>query len=205
MTDAAIITAILEMKAEGWTELVGRHGPAARAVARVVFERYREPVSESDLDEIAAEIFQRLCADRFQWIASLSGPDRLAPSIRALAAWRTLALLRTKYRTFTCSLESEARMDGHTVATAVLARPPSDRERAPLITREEAGRLIGDFMKHVGDREKRILAERYREGKDYAGISEEEGVPLASVAQILHAERLRLAAQLAEAVPEAGL
>lgn len=205
MTDAGIITAILELRAEGWTGLLERHGPAVRAVARRVFERYREPVGEGELDEVAAETFRRLCADRFHWVAGLSGPDRLAPSIRTLAAWGALGLLRAKYRTFTCALESEARVDGHSVATAVLARPPSDRERAPLVTRDDAGRLIDDFMKRVGDREKRILSEHYREAKNYAGISEEEGIPLASVAQILHAERLRLADQLAAAVPDAGL
>jgi len=205
MSDAEIIKAILAHRAEGWTELVKQHGPAARAVARVVFERYREPAGAADLDEVVVEVFQRLADDDFQWFRALTKPELMAPSLRALAAWRALGLLRVKYRTFTCSLEAEVTLAGKPVATAMLARPPSDRERAPLLTREDVDRLIEEFVTGLGERQKRLIEFRYHARKNYREIAAAEGIPLPSVGQILRHERDKLAVNLAAAAPEAEL
>ncbi len=204
-TDAEILKAVLAHRADGWSALVARHAPAARAVARTVFDRYREPFGAGDLDEVAVEVFQRLAADDFQWLRSIEKPDLLAPSIRALAAWRALGLLRAKYHTFTCSLEAEVELRGKTVASAVLARPPSARERAPHLTREEVDRLAAEFMGHLGERQKRVLTFRYHARKKYREIADAEGIPMTSVGQIVRHERDKFAAKLAEAAPEAGL
>jgi len=205
MSDAELIKAVLAHRAEGWTELVARYAPVVRAVARTVFDRYREPAGAADLDAVAVEAFGRLCGYDFQWLRSLEKPDLLAPSLRALTAWRALGLLRAKYHTFTCSLEAEVKLSGRQVASAMLARPPSARERAPHLTREDVDRLAADFMEGLGERQKRVLAFRYHDRKKYREISTVEGIPLASVGQILRHERDKFGAKLAEAAPEAGL
>jgi RNA polymerase sigma factor (sigma-70 family) len=189
---------------DAWRKLVERHAPAVRAVVRVVFDRYHEPVAEADIDEVVVEVFERVAADHFQWLSALRSAAMLDPSIRALAAWRTLGLLRAKYRTFTCSLESEAKIGKSHVATAVLARPP-ERERAPYLTREDVDRLIDEFMAEIGERPSRILKSIYAFKKSYQNVAERDGMPLASVAQTVYEERKRLAEKLSAAVPEAEL
>ncbi|HOX04926.1 MAG TPA: hypothetical protein PK280_00880 [Planctomycetota bacterium] len=203
--DAEMLKAVLAHQSDGWSALVAAHAPAARAVARTVFDRYREPFSPGDLDEVAVEVFGRLAADDFQWLRSLERPGLLGPSIRALAAWRALGLLRAKYHTFTCSLEAEVQLGGKTIATAILARPPSARDRAPHLTREEVDRLAADFTEALGERQKRVLTFRYHAKKKYREIADAEGIPMASVGQILRHERDRFAEILAEAAPEAEL
>lgn len=203
--DAEILKAILSHRAEGWSALVARHAPAARAVAHAIFDRYREPFGPGDLDEVAVEVFARLAADDFQWLRSLEKPELLAPSVRALAAWRSLGLLRAKYHTFTCSLEAEVEIGGKTVASAVLARPPSSRERAPHLTREEVDRLVAEFTEHLGERQKRVLTFHYHAKRKYREIADAEGIPMTSVGQIVRHERDKFAAILAEAAPEAKL
>lgn len=195
---------MLANEPDGWRRLVGRYGPIVRAVVRLVFDRYREPVGDEDVDEVTVEVFERVAADRFQWLGALRDASMLDPSVRALAAWRALGLLRARYRVFTCSLEAEARIGGHHVATAVLARPPA-RERAPLLTREEVDRLLERFLKEVGGRPGRILRALYAKGLSYDQVAKQESVPLANVAQTLLEERRRFAGILAKAAPEAGL
>ncbi len=202
--DAEILEGVFVYSPDGWRKLVERHGPNVRAVVRLVFDRYHEPVSDADVDEVVLEVFERMAADRFQWLRAMRSPAMLSPSVRALAAWRTLGLLRSKYRVFTCSLEAEAKLGGHHVATAVLARPPS-RERAPYMTREDVDRLMDDFLQKVGDRPARVLGSLYKFKKPYAEIAKKNGMPLASVAATVHEERKRFADRLAEAAPEAGL
>ena len=205
MTDTDTLKAIFEHRPTGWTDLVRRYGPAVRAVVKLVFERYHEPAVAADLDEVVAEVFSRLAEKNFQWLRALAGPERLAPSLRALAAWRALGVLRVKYQAFTCSLEAEAKVGHVHVATAVLARPPSERERAPCLTREDIERVVAEFLKSVGDRQQNILQSHYRDGKRYADICAAEGIPLASVSQILRHERVKLAERLIAAAPESGL
>ncbi len=202
--DAAILEALFADDPDAWGKLVDRHAPAVRAVVRVVFKRYHEPVGESDIDEVVLEVFERVAQDHFQWVDALRSPAMLDPSIRALAAWRTLGLLRSKYRVFTCSLEAEAKIGKSHVATAVLARPP-ERERAPYLTREDVGRLITEFLGEIGSRPSRILKSVYEFGKSYKDVAERDGMPLPSVAQTVYEERKRLAEKLVEAAPECEL
>ncbi len=202
--DAEVLAAVFNYSPEGWTKLIERHGPAVRAVVRLVFDRYHEPVSDIDIDEVVLEVFERMAADRFQWLRAMHSPAMLSPSVRALAAWRTLGLLRSKYRVFTCSLESEAKLGGRHVATAVLARPP-DKDRAPYLTREDVDRLLDDLLKKVGDRPARILDSVYKSKRTYKAIAKKNGMPLASVAATIYEERNRLADALAAAAPEAEL
>ncbi len=202
--DAEVLDAVFSYSPEGWTKLIERHGPAVRAVVRLVFDRYHEPVSDTDIDEVVLEVFERMAADRFQWLRAMHSPAMLSPSVRALAAWRTLGLLRSKYRVFTCSLESEAELGGHHVATAVLARPPQE-DRAPYLTREDVNRLLDDLLNKLGDRPKGILDGLYKFKKPYKHIAKKNGMPLASVAATIYEERNRLANSLAVAAPEAEL
>jgi DNA-directed RNA polymerase specialized sigma24 family protein len=203
--DAGILEALFANDPEAWGTLVARHAPAVRAVVRLVFDRYHEPVSEDDIDEVVVEVFERVASDRFQWLRALRSPAMVDPSIRTLAGWRTLGLLRSKYRVFTCSLEAEAKVGSHHVATAVLARPPSTKERAPYLTREDVDRLVGEFMEEIGKRPARLLKSVYAFGKSYGEVAERDGIPLASVAQTILEERKRLAEKLSAAAPEAGL
>ena len=202
--DAAIIEAILANEPDGWGRLLHAHGAAVRAVIRLVFDRYGEPLADEDLDETTLEVFDRVAAGRFQWLESLRTAEMLAPSLRALAAWRALGLLKSKYRVFTCSLEAEVKIGKSHVATAVLARPPG-RERAPFMSREDVDRLLAAFMGNTTGRPVRILDGLYARGRSYADIAEREGVPAPSVAQMIFEERRRLGDSLAKAAPEAKL
>ncbi len=202
--DATVLDALYANEPDAWGKLVERHAPVVRAVVRVVFERYHEPVGETDIDEVVLEVFQRVASDHFQWLRALRSPAMLEPSLRALAAWRSLGLLRSKYRVFTCSLEAEVRLGDHHVATAVLARPP-EKERAPYLTREDVERLIVDFLAEIGARPARILKSVYRSGKSYKQVAERDAMPVASVAQTVYEERKRLATKLVEAAPECEL
>ena len=202
--DGAILEALFANDPEAWGRLIERHAPSVRAVVRVVFERYHEPVGESDIDEVVLEVFERVARDRFQWLRALRSPAMLDPSIRALAAWRTLGLLRSKYRVFTCSLEAEAQVGKSHVATAVLARPP-EKERAPYLTREEVDRMITEFMEEIGTRPSSLLKSVYEFGKSYKQVAERDGMPVQSVAQTVYEERRRLAGKLVEAAPECEL
>lgn len=202
--EAEILEGLAEAAPDAWPRLVERYAPAVRAVVRLVFDRYHEPVGEADIDEVVLEVFERAAADRFQWLLALRSASLLEPSLRALAAWRTLGLLRSKYRVFTCSLEAEARMGKSHVATAVLARPPA-KERAPFLTREDVDRLVADFLKEIGQRPTRILASIYKFRRSYKEVAAKDGMPVASVAQTAFGERKRLADRLAEAAPEAKL
>lgn len=202
--DAAILQSALERSAEAWTALLARYAPAARAVSRLVFERYREPVTAADLDEVTTEVFERVARDDFQWLRSLRGPEILGPSIRILAAWRALGQLRVRREAFTCALEVEVRFGNHHVATAVLARPPA-KERAPLIGREEADRLVADLTAKMGQRPTRILEAVYCDNRPYQAIAAKEGAPVVTVAQTLCEARRRLADALAQVAPEAEL
>ena len=204
-TDAEILKAILALRAEGWTALCAAYAPVVRAAVRLVFDRYREPVSSADLDEATTEVFKRLAEGDFQWLRSMPDAKLLGSSIRALAAWRALGLLRSKYHTFTCSLEAEVKVGGKPVASAILARPPSSRERAPLLTREEVDQLTTAYSEALGERQRRVLTLRYHDRKNYRDIADTEGIPMTSVGQILRHERDKFAAKLAEAAPEAGL
>jgi len=202
--DAAIIQSVLANEPDGWSRLLDAHAPSVRAVIRLVFERYREPLAEEDLDEVTLEVFERVCADRFQWLESLRSAEMLAPSLRALAAWRALGLLKAKYRVFTCSLEAEVKIGKSHVATAVLARPPG-KERAPFMSREDIDRLVTAFMGNTTGRPARILDGLYVRGRSYADIAEREGIPPPSAAQMIYEERRRMGERLAKAVPEARL
>jgi DNA-directed RNA polymerase specialized sigma24 family protein len=202
--DAGILQAIFANEPDAWRKFLDRYAPAVRTVVRLVFDRYHEPVAGEDVDEVVEEVFGRVAEDGFQWLAALRTPEMLDPSIRALAAWRTLGLLRAKYRVFTCSLESEAKIGGHHVATAILARPP-DKERAPYLVREEVDRMVEAFLEKIGARPARLLKSLYEFRKSYAEMAERDGMPLASVAQTMYEERKRFAERLAEAAPEAGL
>jgi DNA-directed RNA polymerase specialized sigma24 family protein len=202
--DAEVLRAVFANEADGWTRLLQGHAPAVRAVIRQVSERYGEPVGAEDVDEVTLEVFERVAADRFQWLKALRSADMLGPSLRALAAWRALGLLRAKYRAFTCSLESEVKLGKSHVATAVLARPPG-KERAPFLTREEVDRLAGEFLEARPGRRSRILEEIYSRSRSYAEIAEKEGMPVPSVAQAVYEERRSLGERLAKAAPEARL
>jgi RNA polymerase sigma factor (sigma-70 family) len=202
--DTQVLTAVHEDDPQAWTQLIRRQAPAVRAVARLVFERYGEPVGEDDIDAVVLEVFERVAADRFQWLRSLSTSEMLGPSVRTLAAWRALGLLRTKYRVFTCSLESEVKLGSRHVATAVLARPPS-KERAPYLNREDVDRLMAEFLEDLGERPRRLLTKVYAFRKPYKEIAGRDGMPVTSVAQTLFEARKRLAEELAKAAPEAGL
>lgn len=202
--DESIIEKTLAGSSQGWSELVASHAPAVRAVVRLVFDCYREPVGPADIDEVVLEVFERAASDRFQWLTALRTASMLGPSLRVLAAWRTLGLLRAKYRVFTCSLEAEVKLAGHHVATAVLARPP-EKERAPHVTRADVDQLVAEFLKEVGDRPTRILTGLYAENLAYAEIAKQEGMPMTSTAQTIFEERRRLAERLAKAAPEAEL
>lgn len=202
--DTQVLTAVHEDDPQAWSKLIRRQAPAVRAVVRLVFERYAEPVGEDDIDEVVLEVFERVAADRFQWLRSLSTSEMLGPSVRTLAAWRTLGLLRSKYRVFTCSLESEVKLGSRHVATAVLARPPA-KERAPYLNREDVDRLMSEFLEDLGERPRRLLTKVYSFRKPYQEVAARDGMPVTSVAQTLFEARKRLAEELAKAAPEAGL
>ncbi|MHC4914412.1 MAG: RNA polymerase sigma factor [Planctomycetota bacterium] len=201
--DADVLTGILADDPEAWRRLVVRHLRNLRAVVRLVFDRYREPVGEPDIDEVVTEVFGLVSQNHFRWLRELRTAAMLEPSLRVLAAWRTLALLRSKYRVFTCALESEVKIGGTHMATAVLADAP-EKERAPYLERDEADALVAPIADDKG-RPGRILKGVYEEQKSYAQIAEKEGIPVTTVAQTLFEQRKRLADQLAEAAPEAGL
>jgi DNA-directed RNA polymerase specialized sigma24 family protein len=201
--DADVLEGILKDDPEAWRRMVVRHLRNLRAVVRLIFDTYREPVGEPDIDEVVTEVFRLVSEDHFRWLRELRTAALLEPCLRVMAAWRTLALLRSKYRVFTCALESEVKIGGTHMATAVLADPP-EKERAPCVDRETADAIVAPFSDEKG-RPGRILKGVYESHRTYAQIAEKEGIPVTTVAQTLFEQRKRLADELAAAAPEAGL
>ncbi len=175
-------------EAEAWREFVARYGLLLAALARRMLARVSAVVSDSDVDEVVAEVFLALLRRERLLLKRFDPAYRLSTYLGVICRSEVGRWARRRGR---------ARPGGLPLEDLAPASPEPGPAEA-LLGQERAAALttLRVALEALPVRDRLLLTLRYLEGLDYRAIGQALQLHPDSVGQLLHRAKERLALRL---------
>jgi len=183
--EAALVARCAAGDRSAWEQFVDRYGPLITALARRMLGRRTGRAPDSDVDEIAGEVFLALVRRDRILLKRYDSTYRLSTYLGVICRTEVLRHLRRGNR-LPHDLEDATRIpepDG----TLGPSRTIEDRERM------EAIRTLREALHELEERDRLLLTMKFLDGMDYRSIGAALDVNPESVGQFLHRAKQRLA------------
>ena len=174
--------------ADAWSALVLRTGTLLAALARRMLQRHVPVVSESDVDEVVAEVYLALLRRDRLLLQRYDPTYRLSTYLGVICRSEVGRFVKRRGRHRAASLDPEA----------ALPAPGAVQPLDALASAERAQALgaLRNALAELPLRDRLLLSLRYLEGLDYRAIGQALDLNPESVGQLLHRAKERLAARL---------
>jgi len=159
---------------EAWTSFVDGYGPLLQGLARRMLARRTGHASDSDVDEIVAEVFLALLRRDRRYLKAYDATWRLSTWLGVLCRTAVLRHLRRRGR------------EAGPVSDEVAGREPASVEAAERAT------ALREALTTLPDRDRLLLTLRFLEGLDYASIARVLDLKADSVGPLLARAKERL-------------
>ena len=166
--DQALIKACLAGDAQAWSTFVGRFGRLIRAVVTKTAQRRGWSITDTDCDDITAEVFAQLLYRNAASLRLFAGRSTLTTYLTVIARRVTVrAMLKQSTRPKTLSQNTSL------PEQADRSVPPQQH----IAQQDE----IEHYLKHLSSEEQVLLRMHDLEGHSYSEISHATGIPVNSI------------------------
>jgi RNA polymerase sigma factor (sigma-70 family) len=183
--EAELVRRCAEGERDAWVQFVDGYGTLIHALARRMLARRLGRASDTDVDEISAEVFLALLRRDRILLHRYNAEYRLSTYLGVICRTEVLRFLRRGRRTSVGIAQAEHIED----------RPgnPGPAKALELDERMAAIQTLRSALQTLSERDRQLLTLRYLEGLDYRAIGDELDVNPESVGQFLHRAKQRLA------------
>jgi RNA polymerase sigma-70 factor, ECF subfamily len=173
--------------AAAWRTLVERFGRLVLARVLAASRELNRPMSQSDAEDLCAEVFSGLVADNYAALRRFEGRS-------TLSTWLCVVTRRMVLRRLVSAGREPSQPAAHPPPLESLVGPTADGPLAGLIGAEDRA-LLAAGIQQLGERHRRIARLFYVEGRSYREISQQLNMPVNSIGPTLARihEKLRAA------------
>jgi RNA polymerase sigma-70 factor (ECF subfamily) len=188
--EADLVRACVAGDAAAWRRFVDRYGALVTALSRRMLARRTGSAQDSDVEEVASEVFLALVRGDARLLRRYRPEFRLTTYLGVICRTEVGKHLRRRNRTPAPGGEAvEARDD-----------PAAPQPLAEVARRERDAAVTGllRVLQTLPERDRLLLSLRFVDGLDYGAIAEVLRVHRESVGQLLHRAKARLARKVPE-------
>lgn len=174
--DRELIERCLQRKPAAWQAFAERFSGLFAYVIRHTADARSCPVSATDVDDIAAEVFTAIVADDFKLLRQFRGKSSLATYLAVISRRITVRELTKRHKKLVVSAADRS----------VNGDAPSAEQQV------ENRDLLEHIIAKLPPQEARIVQAFHLEGKSYHEISSQLGIPENSIGPVLSRARDQL-------------
>lgn len=187
--DRSLLERCVKRDGSAWREFVDRFAGLFVHVINHTAHARSVKLSESDVDDLNAEIFLAILADNFAILKRFRGDSALATYLTVIA--RRIIVREIIKRRFS---EALGHVRSHNYNTQMAHADASEIAR---IDNEE---LIQQMLRGLSETDAKVVRKYHLEGKSYREISEQLGIPENSVGPTLSRAREKLRQSLSATI-----
>ena len=192
--DRTLLERCLAHQSGSWNDFVDRFLGLIYHVVRHTAHLRSLSLLPEDIEDVAAEILQRIAANDYAVLRHFRQQSSLAAYLAVIARRICITELVRRAPTSEAAHKEEARP-----RTRRPAEPPADSHLG-LEKLEEVQRLL----RKLPSRERQVVRLHYLEGRSYEEISTALGIPVRSIGPVLARARQRLSGGVSSQPPAAG-
>ena len=163
--------------AAAWRALVERFQRLVLARVMVTAREANHHLSQSDAEDLVAEVFSRLIADHYAAIRRFEGRS-------TLSTWLSVITRRVVLRRLSAASREPSQPAAHPPPLDQLAGDRADEPLAAIISDEERA-LLSVGMAQLSERQRELARLFYLDGKSYREISQRLNMPVNSIGPTL--------------------
>jgi RNA polymerase sigma-70 factor (ECF subfamily) len=177
--DRQLLDRCLSHQPKAWNDFVDRYMGLIYHVIHHVAHARSVPLSEADVEDIAADIFLAIVDDDYKVLRDFKGISSLPTYLTVVGRRISIKAIVQRFR------ESEL---GHSTAHRAIVEEENPAETEPIIAAEEVERMLA----HLADREAEVVRLYHLKYLNYRQIGKQLGIPENSVGPILAKARRSL-------------
>jgi RNA polymerase sigma-70 factor (ECF subfamily) len=177
--DRQLLDRCLGHQPKAWNDFVDRYMGLIYHVIHHVAHARSVPLSDADVEDVAADIFLEIVDDDYKVLRAFKGNSPLPTYLTVIARRVAIRSILQRFR--------EAELGHSTAHRAIL----EDEERSavePIIAAEEVERMLA----HLGEREAEVVRLYHLKYLNYRQIGKQLGIPENSIGPILAKARRSL-------------
>jgi RNA polymerase sigma-70 factor (ECF subfamily) len=185
--DLRLVRRLVTGDASAWRTLVERFQRLVVARVLATAHELNRPISQSDAEDLCAEVFSRLVADNYATLRRFEGRS-------TLSTWLCVITRRIALRRLSVAVREPSRPAAHAPSFDSLPGPAGQEPLVVIITDEDRA-LLAAGMAQLGQRHQQLARMFYVDGCSYRQISEQLQMPINSIGPTLARihEKLRTA------------
>jgi RNA polymerase sigma-70 factor, ECF subfamily len=177
--DRQLLDRCLGHQPKAWNDFVDRYMGLIYHVIHHVAHARSVPLSEADVEDVAADIFLAIVDDDYKVLREFKGNSSLPTYLTVVGRRVCIKAIVQRFR------ESEL---GHSTAHRAIVEDDHAAETEPIIAAEEVERMLA----HLVDREAEVVRLYHLKYLNYRQIGKQLGIPENSVGPILAKARRSL-------------
>ena len=177
--DRQLLDRCLSHQPKAWNDFVDRYMGLIYHVIHHVAHARSVPLSDADVEDVAADIFLEIVDDDYKVLRDFKGSSSLPTYLTVVARRVCVKAIVQRFR------ESEL---GHSTAHRAIIEEDNSTETEPIIAAEEVERMLG----HLPERESEVVKLYHLKYLNYRQIGKQLGIPENSVGPILAKARQSL-------------
>ncbi len=177
--DRQLLDRCLGHQPKAWNDFVDRYMGLIYHVIHHVAHSRSVPLSDADVEDVAADIFLEIVDDDYKVLRSFKAHSSLPTYLTVIARRVAIRSILQRFR--------EAEL-GHSTAHRAILEDESRAEVEPIIAAEEVERMLA----HLGEREAEVVRLYHLKYLNYRQIGKQLGIPENSVGPILAKARRSL-------------
>jgi RNA polymerase sigma-70 factor (ECF subfamily) len=190
--DLRLVRQLVTGDAIAWRTLVERFQRLVLARVLATAREMNRPLSQSDAEDLCAEVFSRLVAEQFAALRRFEGRS-------TLSTWLCVVTRRIARRRLSAASREPSQPTANSPPLDTLAARATDEPLATMISDEDRA-LLAAGMAQLGDRHRQLARLFYLDGCSYREISQQLNMPVNSIGPTLARihEKLRAAMKQGE-------
>jgi len=177
--DRQLLDRCLGHQPKAWNDFVDRYMGLIYHVIHHVAHARSVPLSDADVEDVAADIFLEIVDDDYKVLRAFKGNSSLPTYLTVIGRRVAIRSILLRFR--------EAEL-GHSTAHRASVEDESRAEVEPIIAAEEVERMLS----HLGEKEAEVVRLYHLKYLNYRQIGKELGIPENSVGPILAKARRSL-------------
>jgi RNA polymerase sigma-70 factor (ECF subfamily) len=177
--DRQLLDRCLGHQPKAWNDFVDRYMGLIYHVIHHVAHARSVPLSDADVEDVAADIFLEIVDDDYKVLRAFQGNSSLPTYLTVIGRRVAIRSILQRFR--------EAEL-GHSTAHRAIMEDESRSEVEPIIAAEEVERMLA----HLGEREAEVVRLYHLKYLNYRQIGKQLGIPENSVGPILAKARRSL-------------
>jgi RNA polymerase sigma-70 factor (ECF subfamily) len=177
--DRQLLDRCLGHQPKAWNDFVDRYMGLIYHVIHHVAHARSVPLSDADVEDVAADIFLEIVDDDYKVLRAFQGNSSLPTYLTVIGRRVAIRSILQRFR--------EAEL-GHSTAHRAIMEDESRSEVEPIIAAEEVERMLA----HLGEREAEVVRLYHLKYLNYRQIGKQLGIPENSIGPILAKARRSL-------------